>query len=130
MKRAMQNAMRQGALGIKIMSSGRLNGAEIARTEWYREGRYLCILFVPTSTTASLKLRQLTASSALRFGFTKATTPVRMLLPKLRPNAKTAATVVPASRPTAVLASRPTALKASRLALRANLPRAAAKEGE
>ncbi len=31
--------MRQGALGIKIMSSGRLNGAEIARTEWYREGR-------------------------------------------------------------------------------------------
>ncbi len=39
MKRAMQNAMRLGAKGIKIMSSGRLNGAEIARTEWYREGR-------------------------------------------------------------------------------------------
>jgi small subunit ribosomal protein S3 len=39
MKRAMQNAMRLGALGIKLMSSGRLNGAEIARTEWYREGR-------------------------------------------------------------------------------------------
>src|SRR6201993_4507392 len=39
MKRAMQNAMRLGALGIKIMSSGRLNGIEIARTEWYREGR-------------------------------------------------------------------------------------------
>ncbi|CAM8654597.1 RpsC Ribosomal protein S3 [Burkholderiales bacterium] len=39
MKRAMQNAMRLGAQGIKIMSSGRLNGAEIARTEWYREGR-------------------------------------------------------------------------------------------
>lgn len=39
MKRAMQNAMRLGVLGIKIMSSGRLNGAEIARTEWYREGR-------------------------------------------------------------------------------------------
>jgi small subunit ribosomal protein S3 len=39
MKRAMQNAMRMGALGIKIMSAGRLNGAEIARTEWYREGR-------------------------------------------------------------------------------------------
>ena len=39
MKRAMQNAMRMGALGIKIMSSGRLNGIEIARTEWYREGR-------------------------------------------------------------------------------------------
>ena len=39
MKRAMQNAMRFGAQGIKIMTAGRLNGAEIARTEWYREGR-------------------------------------------------------------------------------------------
>lgn len=39
MKRAMQNAMRLGAQGIKIMSSGRLNGADIARCEWYREGR-------------------------------------------------------------------------------------------
>ena len=39
MKRAMQNAMRLGAQGIKIMSAGRLNCAEIARTEWYREGR-------------------------------------------------------------------------------------------
>ncbi len=39
MKRAMQNAMRLGAQGIKIQSSGRLNGIEIARTEWYREGR-------------------------------------------------------------------------------------------
>jgi len=39
MKRAVQNAMRQGAQGIKIQVGGRLNGAEIARTEWYREGR-------------------------------------------------------------------------------------------
>ncbi|MDD2720414.1 MAG: 30S ribosomal protein S3 [Gallionella sp.] len=39
MKRSMQNAMRLGALGIKIMSAGRLNGIEIARSEWYREGR-------------------------------------------------------------------------------------------
>lgn len=39
MKRAVQNAMRQGALGIKINVAGRLGGAEIARTEWYREGR-------------------------------------------------------------------------------------------
>lgn len=39
MRRAMQNAMRLGAVGIKIMSSGRLNGIEIARKEWYREGR-------------------------------------------------------------------------------------------
>ncbi|PJK28488.1 30S ribosomal protein S3 [Minwuia thermotolerans] len=39
MKRAVQNAMRLGALGIRINCGGRLGGAEIARTEWYREGR-------------------------------------------------------------------------------------------
>jgi small subunit ribosomal protein S3 len=39
MKRAVQNAMRMGALGIRVNLSGRLGGAEIARTEWYREGR-------------------------------------------------------------------------------------------
>ena len=39
MKRAVQNAMRQGAKGIKIQVVGRLGGAEIARSEWYREGR-------------------------------------------------------------------------------------------
>jgi small subunit ribosomal protein S3 len=39
MKRSMQSAMRFGALGIRINCAGRLGGAEIARTEWYREGR-------------------------------------------------------------------------------------------
>ena len=39
MKRALQSAMRLGALGIRVNCSGRLGGAEIARTEWYREGR-------------------------------------------------------------------------------------------
>ncbi|MDE5284651.1 MAG: 30S ribosomal protein S3, partial [Candidatus Blochmannia sp. A2] len=39
MKRSVQNAMRQGAKGIKVEVSGRLGGAEIARREWYREGR-------------------------------------------------------------------------------------------
>ena len=39
MKRVVQNAMRQGAEGIKVQVSGRLGGPEIARTEWYREGR-------------------------------------------------------------------------------------------
>jgi len=39
MKRSVGNAMRLGALGIKINVAGRLNGAEIARSEWYREGR-------------------------------------------------------------------------------------------
>ncbi len=39
MKRAVQNAMKAGAKGIRIQSSGRLGGAEMSRTEWYREGR-------------------------------------------------------------------------------------------
>ncbi len=39
MKRAVQSAMRAGALGVRINCAGRLGGAEIARTEWYREGR-------------------------------------------------------------------------------------------
>jgi small subunit ribosomal protein S3 len=39
MKRAVQNALRIGSLGIRINVSGRLGGADIARTEWYREGR-------------------------------------------------------------------------------------------
>ena len=39
MKRAVQSALRLGALGIRINCAGRLGGAEIARTEWYREGR-------------------------------------------------------------------------------------------
>ena len=39
MKRAVSNAMRLGALGVKVNVAGRLNGAEIARSEWYREGR-------------------------------------------------------------------------------------------
>jgi len=39
MKRAVGNAMRLGALGVKVGVAGRLNGAEIARSEWYREGR-------------------------------------------------------------------------------------------
>jgi hypothetical protein len=47
--------MRLGALGIKIMSSGRLNGIEIARCEWYREGRVLSIRCALTSTTEPQK---------------------------------------------------------------------------
>jgi len=39
MKRAMQTTMKMGAIGVKIMTSGRLNGVDIARNEWYREGR-------------------------------------------------------------------------------------------
>jgi small subunit ribosomal protein S3 len=39
MKRAVQNAQKAGVLGIRVQCSGRLNGAEMSRTEWYREGR-------------------------------------------------------------------------------------------
>ena len=39
MKRGVSSAMRFGALGVKVICSGRLGGAEMARTEWYREGR-------------------------------------------------------------------------------------------
>ncbi len=39
MRRAVQNAMRQGAQGVKVQVGGRLGGTEIARSEWYREGR-------------------------------------------------------------------------------------------
>jgi small subunit ribosomal protein S3 len=69
MKRAMQNAMRLGAQGIKIMSSGRLNGAEIARTEWYREGRVPLHTLRATSTTACPKRTPPTVSSASRCGY-------------------------------------------------------------
>ena len=58
MKRAVQNAMRLGAQGIKIAVAGRLNGAEIARSEWYHEGR------VPLHTL----------SARIDYGFTEART--------------------------------------------------------
>ena len=68
MKRAMQNAMRLGAQGIKIMSSGRLNGIEIARTEWYREGRVPLHTFVPIWITVLRKPRQLMVSLESKYG--------------------------------------------------------------
>jgi small subunit ribosomal protein S3 len=59
MKRAVQSAMRLGAQGIRINVAGRLNGAEIARMEWYREGR------VPLHTLrADLDYGQATAVTA------------------------------------------------------------------
>lgn len=59
MKRAVQSAMRLGALGIRINCGGRLGGAEIARTEWYREGR------VPLHTLrADIDYGELTAKTA------------------------------------------------------------------
>ena len=69
MKRAVQSAMRLGAKGIRINCGGRLGGAEIARTEWYREGR------VPLHTLRSdvdygvASCIQLMAFVELRSGF-------------------------------------------------------------
>jgi small subunit ribosomal protein S3 len=59
MKRAVQSSMRMGALGIRLNVAGRLGGAEIARTEWYREGR------VPLHTLRA----------DIDYGFIKAVTP-------------------------------------------------------
>ncbi len=61
MKRAVTNTMRLGALGMKINLSGRLNGAEIARSEWYREGR------VPLHTLRA-DIDYATAESATTYG--------------------------------------------------------------
>ena len=72
MKRAVQNAMRMGALGIRINVGGRLGGAEIARTEWYREGRVPLHTLAPTSTMRSARLRPPTGSSGSRSGFSRA----------------------------------------------------------
>ncbi len=61
MKRAVQNAMRQGAEGIKMQVGGRLGGAEIARSEWYREGR------VPLHTLRA-NIDYATAEAATTYG--------------------------------------------------------------
>lgn len=61
MKRAVQNAMRQGAQGVKVQVGGRLGGAEIARTEWYREGR------VPLHTLRA-NIDYATAEAATTYG--------------------------------------------------------------
>lgn len=61
MKRAVQNAMRQGAEGVKVQVGGRLGGAEIARTEWYREGR------VPLHTLRA-DIDYSTAEAATQYG--------------------------------------------------------------
>ena len=63
MKRAVQNAMRMGALGIRVNVSGRLGGAEIARTEWYREGR------VPLHTLRADRIGTLWVSPSSKMPF-------------------------------------------------------------
>lgn len=84
MKRTVTMARKFGAEGIKVTCSGRLAGAEIARTEWYRDGRVRCRPCVPTSITASPKRVPRTASSASRRGSTK----VKSLTKRLKGNAR------------------------------------------
>ena len=64
MKNSMGRAMRAGAKGIKTSCSGRLGGAEIARSEHYHDGTIPCRPSAPTSTTASPRLPPPTAASA------------------------------------------------------------------
>ena len=80
MKRAVQSAMRLGALGIRVNCSGRLGGAEIARTEWYREGR------VPLHTLRAdidYEFQELILHMefvALKFGFLKVKNLIKTLI--------------------------------------------------
>lgn len=70
MKKAVTSALRLGAQGIKINCAGRLAGAEIARTEWYREGRVPFTPCVLISTTDSSRQKQRWGRSASRSGST------------------------------------------------------------
>ncbi len=72
MKRAVQSAMRLGAEGIRINAGGRLGGAEIARLEWYREGRVPLHTLRATSTTVRRPLTPPTAPTASRSGCSRA----------------------------------------------------------
>ena len=73
MKQAMQRTMRAGAQGIKIMVSGRLGGAEIARSEWAKEGRIPFKHLELMLTMVLLKQIQLWVKLVLKFGFSKVT---------------------------------------------------------
>lgn len=73
MKQAMQRTMRAGAQGIKIMVSGRLGGAEIARSEWAKEGRIPLQTLRADVDYGSQKQTQSWVRLVLKFGFSKAT---------------------------------------------------------
>ena len=84
MKRVMQSALRLGAEGIKVCCSGRLGGAEIARTEYYREGLCLCIPCAQILIMQPLRLIQLMAPAALKFGSTRAKSWLMTRWPRIR----------------------------------------------
>ena len=72
LKKAVTQARRSGAKGIKVMCGGRLGGAEMSRREVYREVAFRRTPSGPTSTTALPRRRRPTGSSASRFGFSRA----------------------------------------------------------
>ena len=98
MKRAIQQAMRQGAQGIKIEVAGRLSGAEMARTVWLREGR------VPLQTLRAdmdfARAEALTTYGRLasRCGFTRARCCLRWKRKSKPPKVCTSANKIPPSR--------------------------------
>jgi small subunit ribosomal protein S3 len=78
MRKTVEESLRFGAQGIKVMVAGRLNGAEIARTEWHLQGVCRCTRCAPTSTTALPKRTRPSASSASSAGSTAARSSTRM----------------------------------------------------
>jgi small subunit ribosomal protein S3 len=64
MRKGMQSAQRAGAKGIRVQCAGRLGGAEMSRSEFYREGRFRCTRCARTSTTASTRPARRSAGSA------------------------------------------------------------------
>ena len=72
MKRAVQSALRLGAEGIRITCAGRLGGAEIARTEWYREGRVPLHTLRGNVDYAEARRTPLMACAASRCGSSRA----------------------------------------------------------
>ena len=72
MKKTMQATMDAGAAGIKVQISGRIGGAEIARTEWYKEGGFHCIRCAQKSIMRMDELKRHMAPSASKCGSIKA----------------------------------------------------------
>src|SRR5687768_8535499 len=109
MKRAVGNAMRLGALGIKVNVGGRLNGAEIARSEWYREGRVPLHTLRADIDTVLPRRRPPTASSESKCGFTrvKCSTSPRLARKSRTKRGPSAANVRPVRPVTVTRGNRP-----------------------
>jgi small subunit ribosomal protein S3 len=107
-KMAIASTMRMGAQGIKVLISGRLNGAEMARSEMLKEGLRLSTLSVPTSTTLSCPRSLRWASSVSRFGYAAAkstaspTSPPTLPLPRVKAARAVSAKAVSARKITIV----------------------------